>query len=1112
MRRITALIAAVLLFSVLAAHAAPSGQAPSSSKSRAAANKPKDAKSAAAPDKPAPDPYRGLELRNIGPAMTSGRIADIAIHPRNHNTWYVAAGSGGVWKTVNGGTTWSPIFEKETSYSIGCVTLDPVHPEVVWVGTGENVGGRHVGFGDGVYKSVDGGASWKKMGLDHSEHIGRIVVDPRNPDVVYVAAQGPLWSSGGDRGLFKTTDGGATWQNLLSGGPYTGVNDVVMDPRDSNVLYAATHQRLRTVAALIDGGPESAIQKSTDGGRTWRKLTRGLPEEQMGRIGLAISPQNPDVVYATIELAHRRGGFYRSADGGGSWEKRSDAIAGGTGPHYYQEIFPSPHQFDRVYQCDVRLQVTEDGGRTFRDIEGRFKHVDNHAVAFDPSDPDFLLVGCDGGLYQSRDLGATWSFVADLPVTQFYKLAVDNAAPFYNVYGGAQDNNTLGGPTRTDNAHGILNSDWFVTNGGDGYMPAADPTNPDIAYGELQNGNMVRFDRKTGEGVFIQPQPGKDDPTERFNWDAPIVVSPHDPATLYFASQRVWRSDDRGDSWKPISGDLSRGLDRMQLPMMGHQWGFDALWDLFAMSRYGAVTALSQSPLDANLLYAGTDDGLIQITEDGGAHWRRVDKLPGVPDFFFVNDIKADLHDKNTVYIAVDRHKSGDFAPYLLKSTDRGKSWKSLAGGLPARHIVWRIVQDHVKPDLLFAGTEFGLFFTVDGGTTWTQLKGGVPTIAFRDVVIQRRENDLVAGSFGRGIFILDDYSALRQVSPQMLAGESELFPVRKALWYVERRVMGGGGKAFQGDAFFTAPNPPFGAVFTYYLRDNLETRAAARRTKEKKIARDGGDTPFPSWDALREEALEEDPAVVLTVRDSAGAVVRRLTGPAKAGFQRVAWDLRYPSVQPETGRRGGGGEEGFRDLRGPLAPPGTYTVSLAKRQNGKLTDLGKSQRFEVVRMRQGALPGAPDDRIAAFAREISDFDRTLQGATTAMDEAGVRIRAIKSALMRSTVGDASLDDQARTLERRLADLRFHMTGDTLRDEFNEPGPLSLADRFRAISRSAGTTYGPTPNQLASFDVVKEQFAALRRDFDQLVGADLPALEAKLGPAGVPWTPGRGAQ
>lgn len=1052
--------------------------------------------------------FAGLELRGIGPALMSGRIADIAIHPQDPSTWYVAVGSGGVWKTTNAGTTWEPIFDGEGSYSIGCVTIDPSNPAVVWVGTGENVSGRHVGYGDGVYRSRDGGASWEKMGLAESEHIGTILVDPREGNTVYVAAQGPLWSPGGDRGLFESSDGGETWEKILGGGDYTGVNEVVMDPRDPDVLYASTHQRFRNVAALINGGPESGIHKSTDGGKTWRELKQGLPEEDMGKIGLAVSPQDPDVVYATVELAHRTGAFYRSTNGGETWEKRSDYVSGGTGPHYYQEIFASPHAFDRIYQMDVLMHVSEDGGKTFRPVSSEHRHVDNHALAFDPRDPNYLLSGTDGGLYESWDLGETWKFIANLPVTQFYKVAVDYDEPFYHIIGGTQDNNTQYGPSRTDNVQGIRNSDWIVPLFADGHQPAIDPTDPDIIYCEWQEGNLMRYDRVTGETIYIQPQPEKGEASERFNWDAPILISAHDPARLYYASQRMWRSDDRGDRWRPVSGDLTRGEDRLTLPMMGRVWSFDAVWDFVAMSKYGTITSLAESPLDEDLLYAGTDDGLIQVSEDGGATWRTADDLPDVPERFFVNDIKADLHDVNTVYVVVDQHKTGDFSPYIYKSTDRGRSWTSIAGDLPDRHVVWRIVQDHIDPELLFAGTELGLFFTVDGGRTWIELTGGVPTISFRDLAIQRRENDLVGASFGRGFFVLDDYSPLRTVSETLLEEEVALFPVRRAWWYFERRPLGGDEKASQGAAFFTAPNPPFGAVFTYYLSEGLQTRKEARREREKEIEKEQGDTPYPGWETIRKEELEEDPAILLTVRDANGDVVRRLTGPVDAGFHRIAWDLRYPAPtawKPASDDPWDEPEKGF------LVAPGTCSVHLAKRVDGVVTDLGTPQSFEVVPLRSRGLPGAAPDDVAAFWQEIAEFTRRTDGANEALKEAGKRLDAIKEALARSKVPHAQLDEETRILERRLEELSDRLRGNRLRRRFKDPGPVSILRRLEvAKSGVFMSTYGPTPTHRRSLEIAAEEFAAFGRELDRILTEELPALQRDLEAAGVPWTPGRG--
>lgn len=1055
--------------------------------------------------------FAGLELRGIGPALMSGRVADIAIHPSDQSTWYVAVGSGNLWKTTTAGTNWEPIFDDQGAYSIGCVTLDPNNPNVVWVGTGENVGGRHVGYGDGVYRSRDCGKSWENLGLNDSQHIGMIVVDPRDSNVVYVAAEGPLWSPGGERGLFKTTDGGATWNKILGGGEYTGVNEVHLDSRNPDLLYAITHQRFRNVAALINGGPESGIHKSIDGGKTWRKLTNGIPTDDKGRIGFAISPINPDIVYATIELAHRKGGFYRSADRGESWTKGADYISGGTGPHYYQELYACPHQLDRVYQMDVRVHVTEDGGKTFRHFDEQNKHVDNHAFAFNPHDPDYILAGCDGGLYESWDLGNTWKFVANLPVTQFYKVAVDYDEPFYNVVGGTQDNATQHGPSRTDNVHGIRNSDWMITVFGDGHQPAIDPSNPDIIYSQWQQGNLVRHDRRTGEIVYIQPQPRDGEQSDRFNWDAPILISPHDTTRLYFASQRVWRSDDRGDSWTPISGDLSRAIDRLKAPMMGRVWSIDAIWDLWAMSEFGTVANISESPLQEGLIYAGTDDGLIQITEDGGESWRKVESLPGVPDFFFVNDIKADLHDVNTVYVCVDNHKAGDFKPYVLKSTDRGHTWTSITGDLPDRHIVWRIVQDHLEPDLLFLGTEFGVFFTVDGGEQWIKLTGGVPNIPFRDLAIQTRENDLVGATFGRGFYILDDYSPLRHVSAETLEQDAELFPVRKAWWYIPRRTLGFGPKASQGDAYFVAPNPPFGATFTYYLNDPLQTRKEIRRSAEKQIQKEGGDNPTPGWDALRDEDREEAPTVVLTVRDNDGNVVRHLKGPAEQGIHRVHWSLTYPSTAPWSPlAESDPNERNSRD-DGVLVAPGTYTVHLATRHDGKLIDTGKSQSFEVVPLRDNAtLPAIPPDDLVAFRRDYAETQRSVGGARRILQNTQVRLTALREALDRSLVDNVALGYHVRALEVRVANMQETLSGNERRDRAGDSGPVSISRRLRVVR--TGTQYslhGPTATHRKVYAIALRDFAALKQELNQLIQDELPALERRLDEAGVPWTPGR---
>ncbi len=1053
--------------------------------------------------------FAGLKFRSIGPAFMSGRIADIAIHPQNNNVWYVAVGSGGVWKTKNAGTTWTPLFDKQPSYSTGCVTIDPNNPHIIWVGTGENVGGRHSGFGDGIYRSDDGGVSWKNMGLKTSEHISEIIVHPNNSDVIWVAAQGPLWSKGGERGLYKSTNGGQSWKRTLGDAEWTGVTDIAIDPRDPMRLYAATWQRHRTVAAYMGGGPGSGLHRSTDGGETWEKLSKGLPKSEMGKIGLAISPQRPDVLYAAIELDRRTGGVYRSNDRGSSWKKQSDAVSGATGPHYYQELYASPHQYDRLYLVDVRMQISDDGGKNFRRMKEEHKHSDNHALAFRKDDPDYLLVGTDGGIYESFDLAENWRFINNLPLTQFYKVAVDDAEPFYNVYGGTQDNSTEGGPSRTDNVHGIQNSDWKIVLNWDGHQPATEPGNPDIMYAERQEGNLSRIDLSTGEVIDIQPQPAAGEDFERFNWDAPILVSPHQPSRIYFASQRVWRSDNRGDKWTAISGDLTSNQNRIGLPIMGKKQSWDSPWDFLAMSNYNTITSLAESPKQEGLIYVGTDDGAIQVTEDGGDNWRKteVNRLPSVPPLAFVNDIKADLFNANVAYIALDNHKNGDFTPYLLKSTDKGKNWRSIRGNLPDRTLVWRIVQDHVNPNLLFIATEFGIYFSVNGGGQWTKLKGNLPTISFRDLAIQRRENDLVGASFGRGFYIFDDYSVLRNVSTEQLAEEATLFPTRKAWWYIPRpHISFDGQKGSLGASHFVAPNPPFGAVFTYYLRDSLKTQKALRKQSEQALKKAKKDIPFPGWDVVEAERRETAPKVWLTISNSAGEVVRRMEVPAHKGFHRVAWDLRYPApfaIKAEK-RPAGGGNNGFQP-KGLMAPPGTYTAVLSKQVGSTITPLSAPQTVEVVPLREGALKGATPEVAADFWRAYEAAMHSQSAIQIALNAAIDKVAAMKTALDRSTAAAGPLDSRLHELRMELLALDQQLNGNRSKQQAGEKSRPTIGDHLFALNRGiSNSTYGPTETHKSSLKFANDQLKEIQGKLESSLKKST-ALSKDLMKAGAPW-------
>jgi photosystem II stability/assembly factor-like uncharacterized protein len=1049
---------------------------------------------------PKAETFRGLKFRSIGPAFLSGRIADIALHPHNNSVWYVAVGSGGVWKTENAGTTWTPIFDHEGSYSIGCVTLDPQNPEVVWVGTGENVGGRHVAYGDGVYRSDNGGKSWKNMGLKASEHISKIIVHPTDPHTVWVASQGPLWSKGGERGVYKTTDGGATWQRTLGDAEWVGATDLLIDPRDPNRLYAAAWQRHRTVAGYLGGGPGTALYRSEDGGDTWQKLSKGLPTSNMGKIGLAISPQQPDVVYAAIELDRRTGGIFRSTDRGASWTKMSDEVSGGTGPHYYQELYACPHQFDRLYLVSNYTVTSDDGGKTFRRVNVKNKHVDDHAIAFRLDDPNYMLMGCDGGLYESFDRTNTWKYVGNLPVTQFYKIALDDDLPFYNIYGGTQDNSTQGGPSRTDNRHGIRNSDWQITLGGDGHQPATEPGNPDIVYGQWQQGNLNRFDRRTGENVYIKPQPRPDEPRERFNWDAPILVSPHNPAHLYFASQRVWKSTDRGDSWTALSGDLTTNTERISTPYYGTAQGWDNAWDVNAMSDYSTITSLAVSPVQQGIIYAGTDDGLIQVTEDEGGSWRKIplDRLPGLPATAFVNDIKADLFDANTVYAVFDNHKFGDYQPYLYKSTDRGRSWSSLRANLPDRTLLWRIVQDFEQPNLLFLGAEYGVYFSPDGGKRWTALEGGLPKIAVRDLAIHRRENDLVLATFGRGIYILDDYSALRQYSAEVEKAEAALFAPRPAYWYNPRTPLGG-WSVMQGDDYFMAPNPPFGAEFTFFLKEAYVSRKAQRQKAEKERTAAGQPLSFPGWDALEEEVRQMEPKVWLFVSDAAGKVLRRVAAPNSAGFQRVAWDLSTTT----QGLLTKGNQE--RDPKGPLAAPGTYYAQLYKQLDGVLQPISERVAFEVKPLHEGALPGASPAEVTRYAQEVDALSARIQAFERRMNTLRQQNGLMQAAYLRAPQPADELHRALLALHQELEALDLELNGSKARNEIGEKQARhSLREYFgMANSGSDVLTYGPTATQRACFGYATSMLAAAEQRLQQ-VAAQTEGLAARLREIGAP--------
>lgn len=1070
-----------------------------------------NAQKKAAPDKPVIAEewntalLSGLKFRSVGPAITSGRVADFAVNPQNTSEYYVAVASGGVWKTRNAGITYEPIFDNEGSYSIGCITMDPTNPAVIWVGTGEANNQRSVAYGDGIYKSEDGGSTWKNMGLKQSEHIGKIVVDPKNPDIVYVAAYGPLWSSGGDRGIYKTTDGGKTWNAVLTVSAYTGFSEIHMDPRNSSWLYATAHQRQRKVFTYIGGGPESAIYRSKDAGATWEKIMSGLPSGDIGRITMDISPVNPDIVYAMVE-AGEKGGTFISRNRGSSWDKQSSYSTSG---NYYQRIFCDPKNVDKLYAMNTYLGVSSNAGKSFSILGEKSKHIDNHVIWIDPRNTDHLLVGCDGGIYESFDTGINWQFKPNLPVTQFYKVATDNALPFYSIHGGTQDNFSIGGPSRTISRNGIINHEWYFTSLGDGFETQVDQSNPDIIYAQAQYGALVRYDRKSGEYLPIQPQEKEGEAAYRWNWDAPLIISSFDNKRIYIAANKVFRSDDRGESWKVVSGDLTRQTDRNKLTVMDKVWSVDAIAKNQSTDIYGNITTLAESPLDENILYAGTDDGLIHITTNGGGSWTKIEVKNGVPDNAYVYQVIASRHNKLTAYAVFNQHRYGDFKPYVLKTTDGGKTWANINGNLPARGSTYTIAEDHVKQDLLFVGTEFGVFVTLDGGSNWIQLKGGLPVIAVRDLEIQKRENDLILATFGRGFYVLDDYAVLRKMDKNAFAKPAEIFPVKDALMFVESTPLGVRGKGFQGESFFTTPNPTPGAVFTYYVKESIQTIKEKRKEREADLIKKGLPPYYPSFDSLRLEDEQEPPHLLFTITNDQNEVVRRIKAPAKKGLNRITWDFRYAPTTPVDFTPF---DESFAFSSpsiGYMALPGNYSVQLSKYEDGQYSTITDKVPFKTVVLNAATLPAADKKALDQLSKETAELLRVTAGVDEYRQELSEKLRYIKAAAALTPSLPGSYSADIVQLEKRLRVVNRELNGDrTLSGREFEVLP-SINSRINGVVGGIwNSSSTPPKTYIESLKIAEKQFEPVYKEV-QAIAAAILQLEQQLEKSGAPYTPGR---
>jgi len=1051
---------------------------------------------------PRPDSVlaRGLSFRGIGPALMGGRITEIAVAERGRlgTVIYIAAATGGVWRSTNAGVSWTSLFDSVRAPSIGAVAVAPSNPDVLWVGTGEPQNMRSSSWGNGVYKSTDGGRTWSAPMLPKSQHIGRIVIDPRDPNVVYVAAVGPLWAPGGERGLFKTIDGGRTWTNTKEISQYTGFTEVVMDPLNPDVLYAASYQRERRAYSFLPAGPETAIWKTTDGAKTWTKLTSGLPTGELGRIGLSVCRSRPNTVYAVIHARGNTGGTFRSDDAGATWRQTNPT---NSTAWFYGQIRCDPTDPDHVVRLAPSSLQSWDGGRTYVGFATAGTHADHHSLWINPQSPEQMILGTDGGLYLSWDRGQSWDHVENIPLAQFYAISVDDARPYYNVYGGLQDNAAWGAPNQTRKTFGTSNADWSRFVGGDGFYSVADPSDHNFVYSESQGGVISRYDARTGQAKSIRPvaKPGE---THRYNWSAPILPSRHIPRQLYFAANYLFRSNDRGDSWQTISADLTRAIDRNKLPMRGAAVDSNALGRHEGTADFGNISTIDESPMRPGLLATGSDDGVIAITRDGGQTWTRTEKFPTVPETTYVSRVAFSRFSEGTIYASLDGHRSNDFKPYVLKSTDYGRTWASISGDLPVEASVQVVREHHRERNLLFAGTEYGAYFTVDGGTHWTRLGSGIPTVPVHDLAIQERENDLVVGSHGRGIFIIDDLTPLEQLARAKSATVAHLFPVQDA----NLLLPDGSHSSGMGSSGFTGQNPAAGASITYVV-NNIASDATAK----------------------------------LEVVDGAGTVVRQLPFTREPGLYRQVWDMRAGAPltgpvlattppgrggaaggAPGGGGRGGaaGGEITF------VVAPGAYRTRLTITRSGG-TPLVMEQPFSLLRDGAVILTDSELRQLNTTRLTIARLQAGLRETQARLDTIQRQLAESRRAADSSTATPAAAKEQIAALESEVSAVASQLGGAGGRgggaaggagrggragggggdDDQQGPPPTpptqTIQARLGTMNELMAGQYNPSPDQRR----VAIELPALMRQVDdklqRILRDRLPAVQQALRSAGV---------
>lgn len=1006
-----------------------------------------------------------LKMRAIGPAIMGGRVDDIAVAETDPKTIYIGAAAGGLWKSTDGGMTWTSLFDSQPNPSIGAVAVAPSNPSVVWVGTGEANNRQSASWGDGVFKSTDGGKTWSHMGLDDTQAIGRVVIDPTNPDIVYIAAVGHLWGANSERGLFKTSDGGKTWNKVLFINDDTGVTDVAIDPQSPTTLYAAAYERRRTVWGFNGGGPGSGIYKSTDGGVTWTKLSTNLPTGDIGRTAVAVYRKNPNIVYALIQNG-KDGGVFRSEDKGATWKRMS---AEDPRPSYFSQIRIDPNNDLRIWMGGVNLYYSEDGGKTFNQQRVRDVHSDFHGIWIDPENSNFMLVGCDGGVYESRDSGRDWDHLNTMTLGQAYEVGYDNQEP-YHVCAGYQDNAEWCGPSRTWFAGGIPNSAWFMVGGGDGFYVKPDPSDPDTIYTESQDGNLERRDLRNDEALSIRPVPPNDsDPPYRFNWNSPLLISSRDHNTLYYGGNFLFKSTDRGNTWTKLGGDLTTGVDRNTLPILGALPTKDTLSLYDGVEWYPTITTIDESPMNSSVLWVGTDDGNLQVSRDGGQNWENVaSRVPGVPKGTYVTRVVASKYDEGTAYVTFDGHRSNDFHVYLFKTTNYGHTWKNLGAGISQETGTLHVVREHPSnKNMLFVGAEFGAYFSLDGGQTWNKLNMGLPTVPVDDIQIQPRENDLILATHGRSIYILDDLTPVEDLNSQVLGENLHLFPIRNTIaWRIYNN------RWFDAQQVFLGPNPPDGVLISFYLKD--------KPAKGQNVT--------------------------ITILDSSGKPIRVIEDRnAEAGINRVNWDLRYDPPVKLTPEQEEALAQGFfgGGARGPSADPGNYTVKVTFGSDSQ-TQTVQLERDPRVQISEADAAARHDAVMQLYAlyRTGNDGQKLISGLKKSLDDS---LDAWKKPGAPKIPPE--ILKQAEALQKKVNDLRGKFVSE---GGFGAGGPLHytpppLPQRVgRLMSQLDGYSAAPTQPEKGELAAVSQELNQALDQLHGLINTDLASLNKALNDAGVP--------